>query len=107
MKLSIFATVFAVAILCPPPAMACDDHVGTCELEAWRAHNAIPGILTIEGSATCDSGVVSIRLYDVAGGAERFLGTANGFIQGHALHAVAAELDAPGELAIRVSIDPM
>ena len=45
--------------------------------------------------------------YDVAGGEERFLGTATGFIQGHALQAIAHEIDAPGELGIRVSIEPM
>lgn len=88
-------------------AFACDDHVGACEIEAWRAYNALPGMLTIEGSATCDSGLASIRLYDVSGGEELFLGATTGFIQGHALQAIADEIEASGNLRIRVSIEPM
>ena len=98
---------FAAALLFAAHASACDDHVGACELEAWRAYSALPGFLTIEGSATCDSGMASIRLYDVAGGEERFIGTASGFIKGHALLALSHKIDAPGKLGIRVSIEPM
>ena len=107
MKPLTVALALAVAIFCAAAAMACDDHAGVCEVEAWRAYNALPGMLMIEGSATCDSGMASIRIYDVAGGEERFLGTATGVVEGHALQAVANEIDAPGELGIRVSIQPM
>ena len=34
-------------------ALACDDHIGTCEIEDWRWQNAL-GMLSIEGSTTCD-----------------------------------------------------
>ena len=98
---------FAAISFCAAPAIACDDHVGACEVEAWRAYVGLPGMLTIEGSVTCDSGLASIRLYDVSGGEERFLGTATGVVSGHALTAIANNVTEPAELAIRVSIDPM
>ena len=35
--------------LCIGSALACDDHVGTCEIEDWRWQNAM-GMLSIEAS---------------------------------------------------------
>ena len=82
-------------------AAACDDHVGKCTLEAWRA-NAVMGMLMIEGSATCDAGMATIRLYD----GKKFVGVAQGVVEGHALNAVATNIPAPKSLSIKYSIRP-
>ena len=95
----------AAVPLCVGSALACDDHVGTCDIEAWRWQNAM-GMLTIEGSATCDSGLAHIRLYEESGGESLFLGVAQGIIQGHALTALATDIDRPKSLSIKYSIDP-
>ena len=87
------------------PALACDDHVGTCEIEDWRWQNAM-GMLTIEASTTCNSGMAHIRLYEDSGTEARFLGIAQGFIQGHVLSAFATDIDKPKSLSIKYSIDP-
>ena len=93
------------ATLWPAAAFACDDHVGKCKIEAWRA---VPqfGHLQIEGSATCDRGSISIRLYDATGGKDRYLGNAVGMIRGHAITAIATNMKMPGKLAIKYSIRP-
>lgn len=82
-------------------AVACDDHVGKCTLEAWRA-NAAMGMLMIEGSATCDAGIATIRLYD----GKKFLGVAQGVVEGHALNAMATNIAAHQSLSIKFSIRP-
>ena len=84
-------------------AMACDDHVGKCELEAWRAMRPAAGMLPIDGSATCAEGSINIRLYDDG----KFIGTASGIIQGHALTAFSQNIQvAPKALTIKYSIVP-
>ena len=95
----------AILPLCLGSALACDDHVGTCEIEDWRWQTAM-GMLTIEASTTCDSGLAQIRLYEDSGTEARFLGIAQGFIQGHALSAFATDIDRPKSLSIKYSIDP-
>ena len=95
----------AVVPLCMGSALACDDHVGTCEIEDWRWQNVM-GMLSIEASTTCDTGMAHIRLYEDSGAEPRFLGVAQGFIQGHALTALATDIDKPQSLSIKYSIDP-
>ena len=104
MRLAILAT--AIGLAWTAGAGACDDHVGKCEIEAWRWFDPMPGMLTIEGSASCDFGLASIRLFEQEGDEQRFLGVARGIIEGHVLQAIASEIDKPQNLAIRVSIDP-
>ena len=60
----------------------------------------------IEGAATCDEGLVHIRLYDGEGERAKYLGNAQGIIQGHALSAVASNVAEPKHLTIRYSIQP-
>ena len=91
---------FVVAIA-GSQALACDDHQGACEIEAWR-YQITSGILMIDGSATCDSGTANIRLYD----GESYLGNAQGFVQGHALTAMATGIANPDRLQIKYSIQP-
>lgn len=96
---------FAIVPLCLGSALACDDHIGTCEIEDWRWQNAM-GMLSIESSTTCNSGLAHIRLYEDGGSESRFLGVAQGLIQGHAMTAFATDIDRPESLSIKYSIDP-
>ena len=82
-------------------AMACDDHVGKCELEAWRGYKT-GGYVTIEGSATCDAGRIVVRLYD----GTKFLAIANGRVRAHAVEAIASNVPAYSDLKIKYSITP-
>lgn len=82
-------------------AVACDDHHGKCTLEAWRAQSTA-GLLTIDGSATCDKGRATIRLYD----GDKFLGVATGYIRGHALRALGTGIESYGNLKIKYSLQP-
>ena len=94
----------AAAVLWATAAVACDDHIGTCEIEEWRWIGPQGGYLTIEGVTTCNSGFATIRLYEGDGG--RFLGIAEGFISGHALRAIATDVNKATDLAIKYSIEP-
>ena len=101
-----FALLTLAAIpLCLGSALACDDHVGTCEIEDWRWYTT-GHYLTVEGSATCNSGFARIRLYEETGADAQFLGVAEGLIDGHALTAIATNIDQPQSLSIKYSIDP-
>ena len=104
MKICLLAlTAFLLATV---SSWACDDHVGECEIEDWRSIDSGGGMLMIEGSTTCDSGSISIRLYDGAGDDQAFLGTANGYIEGHVLSAIAIDIGKPEMLSIKYSINP-
>ena len=94
--------VMAAACLWAESSFACDDHVGECEIEAWRWHGPVGGYLTVDGAATCDEGMITIRLYEGDGG--RFLGVAEGIVEGHAFQAVAADVDRAADVAIKYSI---
>ena len=101
-RASCVAVWLAVGVsLCFGIAAACDDHVGKCELEAWRAQNE-SGIFMLDGSATCDEGRATVRLYD----GDKFLGVATGFIRGHALQAMTTNIPPYKTLAIKYSIRP-
>ena len=78
-----------------------------CEIEDWRwRYDATGRWLTIEGSTTCASGFAHIRLYERSGDGSRFLGVAQGLVEGHALTADAVDIDRPQSLSIKYSIDP-
>ena len=96
----ILLTIAAAVCLTPATALACDDHIGECKIEAWR-WQSLGDMLTLDGSATCDSGMAAIRLYD----GDTFLGVANGLIEGHALQAVAHGIEKPANLMIKYSIE--
>lgn len=97
------ATALA-ACLVATGALACDDHHGDCEIEDWRSLDVFESLL-IEGVTTCDSGSITIRLYDEADGGSRYLGNATGFIEGHAFSAIANDVKEPAALAIKYSIN--
>ena len=83
------------------PALACDDHHGKCEIDGWRYYDS-GSHLTIEGSASCDSGLITIRLFD----GNAYLANASGFVVGHTFTAYALNTQSPANLTIKYSIDP-
>lgn len=83
------------------PALACDDHHGACDIEDWRSVDMF-GNLVVEGVAACDTGMITIRLYD----GDVFLGVANGFIKGHAFSAIVTDVMAPAGMSMKYSINP-
>ena len=95
------AAGLAAVMMSAGVALACDDHVGKCKLEAWKSSRA-GGYVTVEGSATCDAGRITIRLYDGA----KFLGIANGRVRAHAVEAIASDVASYEKLAIKYSIEP-
>lgn len=97
----------ATALLCAGVAQACDDHHGACEIEDWRSYGVPGGFLMIEGVATCDTGHIRIRLYEGGGDKPKFLGTAEGFIQGHTFEAIGQNIQPPESVSIKYSIEPM
>lgn len=86
-------------------ALACDDHVGSCQIEDWRWYKLLDDVV-IEGSTTCDSGKAQIRLYEESGGESRFLGIARAYIEGHALLGSVSDVTDPKSLSIKYSIEP-
>lgn len=95
---AVFMALFSIGT-----AIACDDHIGKCEIEAWRyTHTPMMRMLTIEGSATCNNGSANIRLFQDG----KFLGVAKGIIEGHALSAMAMAIyEKPKSLKIKYSIE--
>ena len=85
-------------------ALACDDHFGTCEIEDWRWSGPMGGYLTIEGVATCDTGRITLRLYEGEGG--KFLGVASSGITGHTFVAIATDVNSASAVDIKYSIEP-
>lgn len=100
----------AVTALClvAGPAIACDDHHGTCEIEDWtHTYTGMMDALQIDGVATCDTGEVRLRLYDGEGDTKKFLGVENAYIQGHTFQAIKIGVAKPIALSIKYSINPM
>ena len=93
-------------LLCAGIAHACDDHHGKCEIEDWRWYSTLGSFLTVEGVATCDTGHVRIRLYEGDGDKPKFLGTAEGFVEGHVFDAIGQNIPEPQSLSIKYSIEP-
>ena len=76
---ALLATLAVVFLSCVP-VLACDDHVGKCELDAVKVSRT-GGLLNFHGSATCDRGRVFIRVYD----GDTFLGVVSDGFRGHAI----------------------
>ena len=56
--------------------------------------------VTIKGSATCDSGSITMYLYEGTGEFKRFIGTADGVIEGHAFSVTVNVSEHPKLLSI-------
>ncbi len=85
-----------------------------CKIEdvRWWHSNVFFGIplndqLRIEGSTTCASGFVTLRLYEGTGESRTFIGTVDGRIRGYAF-SVTTEfgVETPSSLSIEYSIEP-
>ena len=89
-------------------ALACDDHIGVCEIEDWNhAYTPTMQALTIDGVATCDAGEVRLRLYDGEGDARKFLAVETAYIEGHIFKALVLPVEGrPKALSIKYSIKP-
>ncbi len=86
--MKLFVMVFALVLFCTGVAVACDDHNGPCKIEDWRSmyHPSLQ-IVVIEGTTTCDTGRVTLRVYDEARDESPFVGIAETFITGHTFQA--------------------
>ncbi len=114
--MKLIAMAVSACLIGASAALACDDHIGArarLKIGADRrglfwnlCDRGVRTLLGIEGVATCDTGFIRIRLYDGEGDGQRFLGTAEGFIDGHVFSALATNLDTPKNLSIKYSIDP-
>lgn len=107
MKRLIVMAIMASALFASGVVGACDDHVGKCEIEDWRWFKISEvNMLTIEGVASCDSGMISVRIYEGVGDSQKFLSIATGFVEGHTFTAIADNIRDfhPDDIAIRYSI---
>lgn len=88
-------------------AIACDDHVGQCEIEDWtHTYTAVVQSLRIDGVATCDAGQVRLRLYDGEGETRKLVGVDTAYIEGHIFQALLLPVEKPATLSIKYSIQP-
>ncbi|MDE2914263.1 MAG: hypothetical protein OXL68_15205 [Paracoccaceae bacterium] len=97
-----------VVALTAPPALACDDHHGVCEIEDWRySYTSMMKALSIDGVATCDAGVIRLRLYDGIGDQREFIGVETAHIDGHIFEAILLPIEVkPTDLSIKYSVEP-
>ena len=102
-------TMLAALALCLAPgiALACDDHIGKCEIEDWKhTYTGMMKALQIDGVATCDKGRISLRLYDGEGDTRKFIGVETAYIEGHIFKAIKLQVAEPRALSIKYSINP-
>ena len=93
--------------LAPGIALACDDHVGKCEIEDWKPnYTAVMQAITIDGVVTCDTGTIRLRLYDGEGEARKFVGVKTAYIEGHIFKTILLQVERPKALSIKYSINP-
>ena len=93
--------------LAPGAALACDDHIGKCDVEDWKhTYTGSMQALQIDGVATCNAGRIRLRLYDGEGEARKFVGVETAFIQGHIFKAIKLQVAKPAALSIKYSIEP-
>lgn len=101
MQRTILATALAAVLSWPAATLA-------CEVEGWRWYKPDYGqAVEIEGSTTCRTGSIFLRLYGVKGEEQRFLGVSETLIEGHVFMARAEQVElAPGEdLTIRFAVE--
>ena len=83
-----------------------DDDAGKCSVEDWRyTYTAGLLVLTIEGSATCETGRIRVRAYDTSDGTSKFMGVAQTAIEGYIFSAtVFAIYKNPASMDIKYAI---
>ncbi|MDE0239543.1 MAG: hypothetical protein OXQ84_05005 [bacterium] len=101
------SVIAAAACLAATGALACDDHVGECEIEDWvYDYTAMMEAITIDGVTTCNSGKVRLRLYDGEGEGQKLLAVDTAYIEGHIFETIILQIEEPEVLSIKYSIDP-
>lgn len=94
------------ACLVAASALACDDHVGECQIEDWTyTYTSMMEALTIDGVTTCNSGEIRLRLYDGEGEDQKFLGVDTAYIDGHIFETIVLPVEEPDALFIKYSIE--
>lgn len=90
--------LFLAAVFLWPTAVHAED----CKIEDWKWSAPIPNILIIEGVSTCETGRLTLRLYEGDGGA--FIGVETAFIRGFAFKAMRTATAKPSALTIKYTI---
>ena len=75
-----------------------------CQIEDFRYYDSI-GFLVVEGSTTCPSGEIYIRLYDSSDDENKYLGNATGYINGYTFELIANGIVSPEKLSIKYTIE--
>ena len=104
MNWPILTAAVTAALTAAVTAAACDDHVGTCEVEDWRWNTVSGRMLMVDGVATCDEGKIALRLYEGEGGP--YLAAETAYIENHIFQALVIGVEKPAALSIKYSIDP-
>lgn len=90
--------VLAAALLSSSAAYAAD-----CKIEDWKWSSLAPTVLVVEGTTTCKTGEIVLRLYEGEGGA--FIGVETAYIQGYAFKTIRKVTAQPSTLAIKYTIE--
>ena len=93
-----FTPVLAAALLSPAAA-----HAAECKIEDWKWSSLAPTVLVVEGTTTCKTGEIVLRLYEGEGGA--FVGVETAYIQGYAFKTIRKVTAQPSVLAIKYTIE--
>jgi hypothetical protein len=73
-----------------------------CDIEDWRFFQASKRYIQIEGTTTCSSGVLYIRVYD--GDTRKYVGNAKSYIKGNIFETIMRGV-APASVSIKYTID--
>ena len=106
MNRSVVALGVFVCLVSAPLVASAQDRSGECELEDWRYwHSDVMSSLAVEGSVTCESGKIVLRLYGGTEENKTFLGVADAYIDGYAFTALASDIETPPDnLFLKYSI---
>ncbi len=98
--MKIIRVILLAFVFAPLFAHATDKE---CKIEGFRYYEVLE-FMMIEGSTTCQSGQIYIRLYESSGDEEKYLGNATGFINGYTFELIANDIVPPEALSIKYTI---
>ena len=79
--------------------------VSECKIEDWRYYMQFDSFLTVAGTTTCASGIIRISWYAGEGENKKYLGLAEGLINGYTFAATAENVSQAEIRSIKYSID--
>ena len=85
-------------------AIACTLWAGlamACEVEEWNHSDFFLGELEIFGVATCEEGILGIRLYDGEGQRRQLIGVGQALVSGYVFKSRVSLLHEPKSLSVR------